>query len=201
MPASFPQDASGAMTYPARRTLNRLLFKTPVIWWRMGLRPLLWRSMILVTTWGRKSRLPRNTMLSYTLDAGKAYLISGWGARVDWYRNAVADPHTTAQLGGRPYSAIARRVECVEEYGRVMQIMLRTGGDSHFRLWLKSLDIAYDLDDLLAKRDRVFLVALDPTDQAGPPAMRSDLTWIWVGMLLALAIVGGLVWRLMLALR
>ena len=133
MPASYSQDVSGPMTYPARWTLNRLLFKSPVIWWRMGLRPLLWRSMILVTTWGRKSRLPRNTMLSYTLDAGKAYLISGWGARADWYQNAVADPHTTAQLGGRPYSAIARRVEDVEEYARVMQIMLRTGGDSHFK--------------------------------------------------------------------
>jgi len=90
------------MAYPARWTLNRLLFKTPVVWWRMGLRPLLWRRMILVTTWGRKSRLPRHTMLSYTLHAGKAYLIAGWGARADWYQNTVSDNHTTAQLGGSP---------------------------------------------------------------------------------------------------
>ena len=201
MPASFHQDATGPMTYPARWTLNRLLFKSPVIWWRMGLRPLLWRRMILVTTWGRKSRLPRHTMLSYTLDAGKAYLISGWGERAHWYRNTMADPHITAHLGGRPYTAIARRVQDVEEYARVMQIMLRSGGDSHFGPWLRSLGIKYELDDLVGKRDRVFLVALDPTDEAGPPAMRSDLSWVWAAMLLALAVGVALLWQNILAAR
>ena len=201
MPASFRQDASGPMTYPARWSLNRLLFKSPVIWWRMGLRPVLWRKMILVTTWGRKSRLPRHTMLSYTLHAGKAYLISGWGARTDWYQNTEVDPHTTAQLGGSPYAAIARRVEEAEEFATAMQIMLRSGGDSHFRPWLKSLDIEYDLDDLLAKRERVFWVALDPTDQAGPPPLRSDLTWVWAVILFALVIGSGLLWRLVLVAR
>lgn len=189
MPSSFQQDAAGPMTYPARWTLNRLLFKSPVIWWRMGLAPLLWRWMLLLTTWGRKSRLPRYTMLSYTLHAGKAYIISGWGQRTDWYQNTSADPHVTVQLGRSPYSAIARRVVDVEEYATVVQIMLRTGGDSHFKPWLKSLDIAYDLNELVAKRDRVHLVALDPTDQVGPPPIASDLIWVWASILAGVVVV------------
>src|SRR3989304_8332152 len=119
MPSSFQQDAPGPMTYPARWTLNRLLFKSPVLWWRMGLGPLLRRRMLLLTTWGRKSRLPRHTMLSYTLHGGKAFLISGWGQHTDWYRNTSADPHVTVQLGKNPYHAIARRVNDVEEYATV----------------------------------------------------------------------------------
>ncbi len=188
------------MTYPAKWTLNRLLFKSPVIWWRMGLGPFLSRWMLLLTTWGRKSRLPRHTMLSYTLHAGKAYLISGWGQRTDWFQNTSADPHVAVQSGRSPYSAVARRVIDVEEYATVMQIMLQTGGDSHFRPWLKSLDIAYDLNELVAKRDRVHLVALDPTDQAGPPPMARDLIWVWA-IILGGVVVVWFLGRLVLSFR
>ncbi len=177
------------MTYPAKWTLNRLLFKSPVMWWRMGLGPLLRRWMLLLTTWGRKSRLPRHTMLSYTLHAGKAYIISGWGQRTDWYQNTSADPHVTVQLARSPYYAVARRVVDVEEYATVVQIMLQTGGDSHFKPWLNSLDIGYDLNELVAKRDRVHLMALDPTDQVGPPPMASDLIWVWPVILAGVVVV------------
>jgi deazaflavin-dependent oxidoreductase (nitroreductase family) len=194
MNSPFQQDTTGPMTYPARGTLNRLLFKAPVIWWRMGLGPLLKRRMLLLTTWGRKSRLPRHTMLSYTLHAGKAYLISGWGQRTDWYQNAIADGHTTVQLGGPAYHAFARRVVDIEEYATVIKIMLRTGGDAHFKPWLRSLSIAYDLDDLIAKRDRVHLVALDQTDQVGPPPRTSDLVWVWPAAAAGIAALWVLVW-------
>jgi deazaflavin-dependent oxidoreductase (nitroreductase family) len=176
------------MSYPSRRTLNRFLFKTPLLWWRLGLRPLLWRSMILLTTWGRKSHLPRHTMLSYTLHEGKPYLISGWGRRADWYQNILGDSHITAQLGGVPFSAIARRVEGVDEFAEVMKVMLRTGGDSHFRPWMKSLGIEYDIADMVAKRGRVYLVALDPSDEPGPPIMKADLAWVPPALMLALAL-------------
>lgn len=179
MSSPFHQQATGAMTYPAPWTLNRLLFKTPLIWWRMGLGPALGRWMLVLTTWGRRSRLPRHSMLSYTPYGGRVYLISGWGSRADWYQNITADPHVTVQAGRGAYNALARRVTDVEEHAAVMGLLLQTGGDTHFRPWLKSLDIAYDLDDLTAKRDRVYLVALDPTGEPGPPPMPADLTWVW----------------------
>lgn len=201
---SYQQNATGPMSYPARGTLNRFLFKTPVMWWRMGLGPFLSRWMLLLTTWGRKSRLPRRTMLSYTIYGGKAYLISGWGERSDWYQNVMADAHTTVQLGGSPYYALARRVTAAEEYAAVFQGILRSGGDSHFIPWLQSLEIDYDLDDLVAKRDRVHLVALDPVskaDQAWPSPMANDLIWTWPVLLAVLLIGGYYANRCMVALR
>ncbi len=170
---------SGMMTYPARGTWNRLLFKLPLFWWRLGLRPRLAPFMCLITTWGRKSRLPRYTMLTYGRDGDTIYLLAGWGARSDWYQNMVADPHVTVQLSDRTYSARARRVTDRAEFAAQLREVFRLGGDAYFRPWLESLDIAFDLDDAVVKRDRIYLVALDPSQEPGPPPLPADLAWVW----------------------
>jgi deazaflavin-dependent oxidoreductase (nitroreductase family) len=183
---SFDQDASGAMTYPARGTLNRLLFKAPLLAWRLGLGPLLGHSMLVLSTWGRQSRLPRHTMLSYTLlESGQLYVGAGWGERADWLRNLQADPHVTAQLLDLTFSAIARRVSEEDEFRPVAERLFETGGDSHFQPWLASLGIAYDLEEMVAKRARLHLLALDPVevDDPGlppyPAPLPADLKWAW----------------------
>lgn len=188
----YPQKATGAMTYPTRGTLNRILFKTPLIWWRSGLGPMLGRKMLVLTTWGRKSSLPRHSMLSYTTVGGIHYVIAGWGARSDWAKNITTNPRVTVQTDRDTYTTTARRVTTVEEYGPVMQVLLGGGGDSHFEPWLESLNIDQNLDDLIAKRDRVYLIALDRSDEPGPPPMKTDLIWLWPAMIGA-AVIGWLV--------
>jgi deazaflavin-dependent oxidoreductase (nitroreductase family) len=205
----FEQKARGSMTYPTRGTFNRLLFKTPLIWWRMGMGPILGKSMLVLTTWGRKSRLPRHTMLSYTPLSECIYVGAGWGARSDWYQNLMADPHVTVQVwsqevtglaGEVVFPALARRVTDEAEFRQVSRRLFETGGDSHFKPWLESLGIEYDHDDLVAKRERVHQVALDlqpgarPTgpqpvtpgtkivNTAFPPPMETDLRWVWAVM-------------------
>jgi hypothetical protein len=94
---------------------------------------------------------------------------------------------------------IAQRVVDVEEYRTVMQVMLQTSDDSYFKPWLKSLDIAYDLDDLIAKRDRIYLVALDLTDQISPMTMAIDLIWRMAVFLVGVILVCSLRWLVLLA--
>ncbi len=162
--ASYEQKARGAMAYPARGTLNRLLFKTPLIWWRMGLGPILGHSMLVLTTWGRKSRVPRHSMLSFTPLPEHIYVGAGWGTHCDWYQNLVADPHVTVQVWDRQvtakageviFPALGRRVTDEAEFRQVSHRLFETGGDSHFKPWLDSLGIAYSHEDLVAKRERV----------------------------------------------
>ncbi len=194
------QVATGVMAYPKRGSVNWLLFKTPLIWWRMGLSSVLGPSMLVLTTWGRKSHQPRHTMLSYTLLEGRIYLGSGWGARSSWYQNLLADPHVTVQLRSEQVTgskheevmpALARRVTDEAEFRRIAQRLFETGGDSHFKPWLRSYGIAYDLEDMVAKRERVHQVALDlqPAepgsrypDRSYPVAMEIDLVWVWAAM-------------------
>jgi deazaflavin-dependent oxidoreductase (nitroreductase family) len=188
MPDSFDQVANGAMRYPLPGTINRLLFKAPLVLWRLGLGPLLGRQMLVLTTQGRNSGRPRHTMLTCTSLGASYYVISGWNERADWYRNILHNPHVTVQAAGPPFGAAARRVTDLAEFETVMGLIFRTGGDSHFGPWLKSLDIAYDLQDVLAKRERVFLVALEPTDHPGPPPLSSDLLWVWPFLVAAVGV-------------
>lgn len=174
------------MTYPRRGTLNRLLFKTPLVLWRLGLGPLLsspalgGSKMLALTTWGRVSGLPRHTMLSYTLFEGRPYVVSGWGLKSDWVRNLVEDPAVTVQVGRETTRARAYRVVDQAECRGVGGSLFDSGGDSHFEDWLTSLGIASDLDDLVAKRERVYIIGFDPAEVETPPALKVDLAWVWV---------------------
>lgn len=169
----------GMMSYPARGTISRLVFKAPLFFWRTGLGPLIGRSMLVLTTRGRKSGLPRHTMVSYSQVAGKIYIASGWGQQAQWYRNMHADPHVSVQTDRGTFSALARRVEDQDEFMLVMQHLLETGGDIYFRPWLESLGIAMDLDSILSNQSKIYLVALDRTIQPGPLPLEADLVWLW----------------------
>ena len=180
------------MTYPQKGTWNRFLFKSPLIWWRMGLGPLLshralgGNKMLVLTTWGRVSREPRHTMLSYVFIDEREYVCSGWGARSDWYKNIIADSTVTVCVGKKAYSAQAYRVDDLDEYTRIVMEMFNTGGDSHFQAWLDSFGVSPSSEDMIAKRDRLYLVGFNPIQKAGPPTLRIDLIWIWglIGLLL-----------------
>lgn len=173
------------MSYPHKGTLNRFLFKSPLVAWRLGLGPLLSHpvlrgsKMLVLSTWGRKSNLPRHTMLSYIQVDEQTYVASGWGAASDWYKNILANPSVNIQARGKVYTARARRVADLDEYTRIVDEMLGTGGDSHFEPWLASYGISPDRDDMLAKRERLYFIAFDPYDDGGPPPLRVDLQWVW----------------------
>ena len=135
--------------------------------------------MLVLTTRGRKSGLPRHTMLSYILSEGKEYVASGWGTRADWTKNILADPLVTVQARGRIYSAEIRRISELEEFKDVAKSLLDSGGDSHLEPWLDLMGIDNDLNDFVNKRDRAFFYGFDPVDDEGPTPLRADLLWIW----------------------
>jgi deazaflavin-dependent oxidoreductase (nitroreductase family) len=199
MTNNYHQNASGAMTYPKKGTWNRFIFKSPLIWWRMGLGPIMshpalgGHRMLILSSWGRKSNLPRHTMLSCVSTNEREYVCSGWGAKSDWYKNIVVTPSVTVQTGRKVYAAKARRVEDIDEYTHIVGEMFETGGDTHFTTWLESFGISQDKQDMIAKRDRLYIVALDPSAEPGPPPMSVDLKWVW-GIIMIL-IVG--VWLLL----
>lgn len=62
----------------------------------IGLGPLIGRIVLLLTTMGRKSGLPRVTPLQYEEINGDYYLGSARGLKADWLRNITQDTRTTA---------------------------------------------------------------------------------------------------------
>ena len=66
--------------------------------------------VLLLTTTGRRSGLPRTTPLQYEEAGDAVYVASVRGAQADWFRNAQADPLVTVQMDNRRFDATAEAV-------------------------------------------------------------------------------------------
>jgi deazaflavin-dependent oxidoreductase (nitroreductase family) len=77
---------------------------------RLGAK-LLWFPAALITTTGRKTRLPRTTPTLYLRDGDRVVLPASFGGRADhpaWYRNLKADPKVLVQIRGEHLDLVAR---------------------------------------------------------------------------------------------
>ena len=76
--------------------------------------PLAGREPLILTTRGRSSGEPRSVVIGYRPSgAAMVVIASNNGAEGDpqWYRNLLADPHATAEVGGRKFEVRARTAE------------------------------------------------------------------------------------------
>lgn len=72
------------------------------------------RPMLLLTTTGAKSGQPRVTPLNYSTDGDRVIVIASKGGsptHPDWYRNLVATPEATIELGHETFRARATTAE------------------------------------------------------------------------------------------
>jgi deazaflavin-dependent oxidoreductase (nitroreductase family) len=104
----------------------RRILRFPVLLYRLGLVFLVSRSVLLLTTTGRKTGRPRVAAVGYIQDraTGRLYLTAGWKGESHWYRNVIANPRVRAQLGRRRFEGIATpapedaAMNVIEEYTR-----------------------------------------------------------------------------------
>lgn len=78
--------------------------------YRSGLAPLLGRFVLLLTTTGRKSGLPRVTPLQYEEVDGAIYVASARGAKADWFRNILADRCVKVRIKSHEFEGLAEPV-------------------------------------------------------------------------------------------
>ena len=70
--------------------------------------------LILLTTIGAKSGQPRINPLNFSTDGDRLVVIASKGGsptHPDWYRNLVANPEVTIEIGAKTYRARARTAE------------------------------------------------------------------------------------------
>lgn len=91
---------------------RKWFFKSPVSMYRGPMADIMSkRCVMMLTTIGRKSGLPRTNGVSY-MPLGDNYIIfAGWGIQSDWYKNLLANPEVTIQVGNKTIKATARPVE------------------------------------------------------------------------------------------
>jgi deazaflavin-dependent oxidoreductase (nitroreductase family) len=69
------------------------------------------RCVLLLTTRGRRSGLPRTTAVSFMPVDNHYVVFSGWGVGSNWYRNVLVNPQVTIKVGRGVMRATARVVE------------------------------------------------------------------------------------------
>ena len=70
--------------------------------------------VLLLTTTGARSGRPHTTPLNYSVDGDRLVVIASKGGsptHPDWYRNLVAHPEVTIELGGETFRARASTAE------------------------------------------------------------------------------------------
>ena len=157
-----------------RRLYNQVMLAL----WRLGIGAIVSPFYLVLTTEGRKSGLPRHTVVNYQKVDGRTYILAIWGPRSNWYQNIVANPHVVAQTIGRPERAVATRVTDDQELRRVfdhLSLPLRP-----IAAWyLRSLGVEPTPEGIIAGKDRLYVLRLDPTEEPTPAPLQSNLTWVW----------------------
>jgi deazaflavin-dependent oxidoreductase (nitroreductase family) len=124
--------AASEPSFKRRRAspLLRALLKVPNLVYRGPIAELLRsRCVLLLTTQGRRSGLPRTGAVSFMPVGDHFVVFSGWGVGSNWFRNIRANPEVTVKVGRRRTRATARLVEDPERRRELMrQMQARSSG-------------------------------------------------------------------------
>lgn len=112
------------MTRLSKRFL-RIIKRPPQFLYAVGLGPLYGRIVLLLTTRGRKSGLPRVTPLQYEEIDGTIYVASARGEKADWFRNIVADPRVEIRVRSRRFSGIGEPITDTRRVADFIEYRLR----------------------------------------------------------------------------
>lgn len=172
---------------PYPQGVGRWLMRLPLLLHRLGLGDLVNAARILVlTTRGRKSGLPRHTPIEYRQHGSKIYLVSAWGTRPHWYQNLLAHAPVTVQQGRKQFSASAHVVTNSGEALRVLNLFRRTAPVIYDAL----LSRMSDRPDIAPRTlpeitDRITIVRLTPEPGASNlPPLPANLVWVWAAGLI-----------------
>lgn len=171
------ESAPGWITYP-EEAFKRAFFRFPLVLWRMGLGPLYGKIMMVLTTTGRKSGLPRRAAVGYEEMGGALYTVSMYGRRADWYKNLEADPLVTVQTAAGAQSMKAVRITEDAELVELFELYMEKH-EAMFGPYLEQLDIAPNEEALLQNKHKLYWVRFEPTAEPTPPPLGSDLKWLW----------------------
>ncbi len=97
--------------------LLRLLFRAPICLYRLGLGNLLGHRFLLLIHVGRRSGLPRHTVLEiieYRAVGPELVAMSGFGPEADWSRNIEATHRSGIVVGSRHFEVVHRLLETAE---------------------------------------------------------------------------------------
>ncbi len=153
----------GMFTGKWMKALNRRMVRN----YQRGIAPR--RLVLLLTTTGRKSGLPRVTPLQYEEIEGVIYVGSARGAAADWFKNLQADPRVQVQIGERRFAAEAEAVTDARRIADFVELRLKRNPLMiALIMWGEGLPLRHSRAQLEAFTSQKALAALRPLSPPTP---------------------------------
>jgi len=113
------------MTQKKKSLFWRIIKYPPQLIYAIGLGPIYGRMVLLLTTQGRKSGLPRITPLQYEDIEGDIVIGSALGGKADWFRNIQANPQVKVRVGSREFTGIGEPITDPVQIADFLEYRLR----------------------------------------------------------------------------
>ncbi|MEZ4657897.1 MAG: nitroreductase family deazaflavin-dependent oxidoreductase [Caldilineaceae bacterium] len=108
---------TGTTRGPKPTGLTRLFLRLPIWLYRWRLGWLLGGRFVMIRHTGRKSGLPRDTVIElvhYRPETDTYFIASGWGEKADWFRNIQKTPTVLLFTRNKRLPALTRRLSTAE---------------------------------------------------------------------------------------
>ncbi len=165
----------------------------PVYLWRMGLQPLIGQMFTLISYSDRQTGQTRRVFAEgYTIN-GKLYVMGKRGDETNWIQDIQQNPQVMVQNAFHNQPSTAVRVTEDDELIEVYKGFKRNNLAS-LTAMLESVGVTHERDSLLKNKDRLYFIRFDPTREATPPAVQSDLIWlpvVLIGLVILLWLLSG----------
>ena len=106
-----------ALTQKKPAGLLRALFRAPIWLYRWNLGWIMGGRFLLLTHTGRKTGLPRQTVIEVVSQdeaTSTYYVAAAWRDRSDWYRNIQQNPAVGVQVRNHRFEARAEQISVTE---------------------------------------------------------------------------------------
>jgi deazaflavin-dependent oxidoreductase (nitroreductase family) len=149
----------------SRGFVRQLLFRSPILLYRLGLGWLLGHQFLLLTHAGRRTGHIHQTVLKvlhYDPATHESVVASAWGRQADWYRNIQAQPALEAYSGHDWYVPEQRVLQEDEAFAVFEDWILRQRWFA--RLMLGQLGVSVDVPEAERRTlvDRLPFIGLRP---------------------------------------
>jgi deazaflavin-dependent oxidoreductase (nitroreductase family) len=179
---------------PYPNGIFRHLLRLPTWLYRLGLGSFMsFMHIMVLTTRGRNSGLPRHTAIEYRAHGSKIYIVSAWGTRPQWYQNLLVNPVVSLRQGQRSINARAHVVDDPNEALRALYLFRKTAPAVYDPLMARLSSKEAVSGRTLPNISHEFtIVRLDPEANGEAPATVADdlkQFWLLAGIIALLFII------------
>lgn len=144
--------------------ISRAFFRFPIYLYRAGLGWMLGERFLLINHFGRKTGLPRQAVVEvvyHDQESDSYYVVAAYGHKTAWYRNLLAQPEVTIQVGKHKLEVVVKVVPS-EQAGLILREYIQRFPAGKNIVKMIGYEVDGTLDDYQRVGEQLDMVAFHP---------------------------------------